>query len=650
MHKYNNLFSAGHIGSVSLKNRVVMAPMGTLLCGANGEVSDQLVKYYEKRAAGGTGLIVVEVACVESVLGKAVSAQICIDDDRFIPGLSRLAGAVQKYGSKIFLQLHHAGNQSNSSVTGGKQIVAPSSVTNSAVGELPRELTTEEVKDLVRKFVNAAVRAQKAGMDGVELHGAHGYLICEFLSPHTNRRDDQYGGNFENRMRLATEIIKGTKEKCGNDFPVIVRFSADEFTGKGIDLQQGKVIAQALEFAGADALDISAGTYESMQTVIEPLTFSEGWKVYLAEEIRNVVNIPVIAVGAIKRPVTAENILKEQRADFIALGRALLCDPEWVNKAVEEKDDEIIPCIGCMYCVDTIFSSKRIQCAVRAKTGRELEFTYLKKSGNNRIVSVLGGGPAGMESARVLSLRGFKPILYEKERQLGGELIPGSAPPDKEPITWYKNALVKNLLNTETTIHLETRATPELVKKDNPYAVIVAIGGKPTIPSHIEGIESSNVFNAIDILRNQDIINPDDFVVIIGGGMTGCETAELLERKGTHVTIVEIMPELLTETNGAARTAMIDRLIQNPKIDLKTNYKLKAVHERQVELSDTRQPGSIKLPADKVIIATGLSPTHEEIAKWKQAFERVVVVGDAVKPSNVAFAIRTAFDNAFVMR
>ncbi|KMQ50973.1 NADH:flavin oxidoreductase [Chitinispirillum alkaliphilum] len=650
MDKYLNLLSNGKIGPITTKNRVVMPPMGTQLASVNGEISDHMIQYYEERAAGGTGLIIMEVVCIEGELGKAIPNQLRIDDDKFISGLSRIAAAVQKYDTRIFAQLHHAGNQSNSKLTGGKQIVAPSAVTNAAVGEEPRELSTSEVKDLVEKFIQGALRAQTAGFDGVELHGAHGYLIGEFLSIHTNRRSDEYGGNFENRTRFVTQIIKGIKSRCGKEFPVIVRFSADEFTGKGISQDESKLIAQALENAGADALDVSAGTYESLQTAIEPITFQEGWKVYLAEEIKSFVNIPVIAVGAIKRPAKAEEILQQGRADFIAIGRGLLSDAEWVNKAAQGRSNEIFTCIGCMYCTDTIFSGKRILCAVNARTGRELEFPGFPKNGQNRTVSIVGGGPAGMEAARVLSMRGFRPVLYEKQSQLGGELIPGCTPPDKEPIKWYKDSLIENLKNTETVIKMDTEATVDLVKEDKPYAVILATGGKSKIPPNTPDPDNKRIFTAIDILNNPDLIHPEDSTIVIGGGSTGCETAELLEYRGTHVTLVEMQPEIFTGENNLSKAVMIDRLINNPKIDILTNHKLVAVHDGQIELTHTTEQGSKKLPADKIIIAIGLSANQEETEIWKNSFERVTVVGDALRPSNVAFAVRTAFDTAYTLR
>jgi 2,4-dienoyl-CoA reductase-like NADH-dependent reductase (Old Yellow Enzyme family) len=386
MKKYPFLFSEGKIGSVTVKNRIVMPPMGTLLCGSGGEMTDHLTAYYSERAAGGTGLIITEIIAVEYQSGKALVNQLRLDDDRFIAGFSRLTGAVKKYGTKIFAQLHHAGNQAFHSSTDGKQIVAPGNITSKAIGIEPRALSTEEVKDLTGKFILAAVRAQAAGFDGVELHGAHGYLIDQFMSPYSNHRQDEYG---ENRLRFVTEIMEGIKKQCGWDYPLIIRFSADEFIPGGIDIKEGKRIAAALVAAGADALDVSSGTYESMPTVIEPYMYKEGWRSYLAHEIKKGVTIPVIAVGAIKRPQKAEEILRQNEADFIAVGRAHLCDSKWAEKSRLGNDDSIITCIGCMHCIDSIFSMRKIECAVNARTGRELEVPDFKREGAGRVVAVI---------------------------------------------------------------------------------------------------------------------------------------------------------------------------------------------------------------------------------------------------------------------
>lgn len=650
MKKFQNLFSPGQIGSVLIKNRIVMPAMGTILCGPDGEMTDHAIAYYSERAAGGTGLIISEIISIEYGLGKALTSQLRLDDDRFISGFSRLTGSVQKYGTKFFAQLHHAGNQSNSSLTGGKQIVAPSPVINKAIGEVPRELTTTEVRDIINKFIQAAVRAKIAGFDGVELHGAHGYILNQFSSPHTNKRSDEFGGSFENRMRFTVDIIHGIKKECGKDFPVIARFSADEFIDNGINLSEGVKIGIALSNAGVDALDVSSGTYESMQVIIEPYMYKEGWRSYLAESVKKEVSIPVITVGAIKLPAKAEEILNQKKADFVAIGRGHLCDSQWAGKSASGNENLIIPCIGCMYCIDSIFSMKKIQCAVNARTGRELEFPAPKKDGEGRVVSVIGAGPAGMEAARVLKMRGFKPIVYEQKNEPGGELVPGCYPPDKEPIRWYKDALLKNLIALDIEIKTGFKAEPQQVMRDdNPYAIIVAIGAKPLIPGNIIGIDRENVLTAIDVLNNPVLIQKGSNVSIIGGGMTGCELAELILSRGSNATIIEMQSELATNENSITRTVMLQRLQQNSKIVILTNHKLVSVKDDSLEIEQTVTGEKKSVSSDYVVLSLGLSSLKKETAQWKEVHENVYVVGDAISPSKVAFAIRTAFDTAYVL-
>jgi 2,4-dienoyl-CoA reductase-like NADH-dependent reductase (Old Yellow Enzyme family)/thioredoxin reductase len=647
MTKYPLLFSEGKIGSVTIKNRVVMPPMGTVLCGPDGEMTDHLIAYYAERAAGGTGLIITEIVTVEYLFGKALASQLRLDHDRYIAGFSRLTGAVQKYGAKIFVQLHHAGRQTYTNFTDGKQIVAPSAIASKAIGIEPRALSTDEVKELVQKFIDAAVRAQIAGFDGVELHGAHGYLINQFLSPHTNHRSDEYG---KDRLRFVVEILQGIKKRCGSDFPVIVRFSADEFIADGINLQEGRRIGAAMADAGADALHVSSGTYESMPVVIEPYMYKEGWKCYLAQEVKQDVSIPVITVGAIKRPAKAEEILSQKKADFVALGRAHLCDSQWALKAQSGNEDSIITCIGCMHCIDTIFSMRKIECAVNARTGRELEFTEYKKDGMGRMVSIIGAGPAGLEAARILKLRDFEPVVYEQRNEAGGQLIPGCKPPDKEVIKWYQNSLLKSVEKLNIQIKTGVNAQPQQVmNNDKPYAVIVAIGAKPIIPSNIPGVNNENVFDAIDLLNNPVLIKDKSKVLIVGGGMTGRELAELLSNKDCKVAIIEMQSELATNESQITRTAMLKRLEENKNIEILTCHKLESIKENAVELKDLKTGEKKLLSADYTVLSLGLSSSVNEIRKWKEMFEKTFVVGDAMSPSKVAFAIRTAFDVAYTL-
>ncbi len=649
MKKYSYLFKEGKIGSVTIPNRVIMPAMGTVMCSSDGEITYDQIAYYEERARGGTGLIVTEIIAVEPELGKATMIQTRADEERFVPMLSRLTEAVHKYETRIFAQLHHAGNQSNSQICNGKQIVAPSEVINQGVGEKPRALTLEEVKDLVGKFANAALLCQKAGFDGVELHGAHGYLINQFMSPHSNHRQDEYGGNFENRMRFVREIIQNTKELCGKDFPVMVRFSADEFVEGGITADGSKEIARFLQESGADALDVSCGTYETMPTLLEPITYEQGWRVYLAEAVKKEVDIPVIAVGVIRKPEFAEKVLEDGRADFVAMGRELLSEPEWVKKTAEGREDELRHCIQCLYCIERIFTPKTIGCAVNACTGREREFRNMVKDGNNRVVDIIGGGPAGIEAARILALRGFKPVLYEKREELGGQLIPGCKPPHKDDIEWYKDYLNRQMEKLDVEVRLGTIATPELVAKDNPYAVFVAVGADSFIPSSINGIQNDKVITAEKLLNEDVSIKKGQKAVVIGGGLTGCEVAEMLAKTGVKASLVEMLPQIAPGTHPINMIS-IQQELKKSGVDIKTQRKLLEVKEDHILVENTESGQSEKIPADWVILGLGLEkPADDKLLAWKESFDRVKVIGDAMAPRRVAQAVREGFDAAWVL-
>jgi len=646
---YPQLFTPGRIGSVTIPNRVVMPAIGTVLCHADGSVSEDQIAYYEERARGGTGLIVTEILAVENELGRAVSVQTRVDDDRFIPGLTRLASTIRQYPTRLFGQLHHAGNQSNSQITGGKQIVAPSAVTNEAVGEEPRALSGEEVKELVAKFVAAAVRCQIAGFDGVQLHGAHGYLINQFLSPRSNRREDEYGGSLENRLRFITQIVQGIRDRCGDGFPVMVRYSADEFVVGGITLDEGLAIARHLESIGVAALDVSCGTYESMQTLLEPITYAQGWRVYLAEAVRAEVEIPVVTVGVIRQPAYAEQVLAQGKADFVAIGRGLLSDAQWARKAREGRDTQICQCISCLRCVETIFVGRPIECAVNARTGREHWVpAELPRDGDGRKVAIVGGGPGGMEAARVLALRGYAPVIFEKEKELGGQLVPGCMPPGKEQIAWYKDYLIGELDRLGVETRLQTQATPATVGDEKPHAVLVAVGAVPVVPSNIPGIPGEGVCSFLDVLRGDRHAADGQSVIVVGAGLTGCETAHLLATQGARVTVLEMLGGIAESEHPATRVGIQEKL-DKAEVRVLTGRKVRAIRDGDVEIEHVEEGGEETLPADLVVLAMGLKVDPEQVTRWLEAFPDARVIGDAVAPRKVAEAVREGFDAAHVL-
>lgn len=644
--KFQNLFSKGKIGNLELKNRIVMPAMGTSLASYNGEASPELIAFYEERAKAGCGLIITEITRIDDEFGVGTPNQLSATNIKQIPSLERLAKAVHKYDTKIFVQLHHPGRESHGHLIDGRQIVAPSPIACKVCKEEPRELTTVEVENLVKKFVTGAKIAQMAGIDGVELHGAHGYLICQFLSPYTNKRIDKYGGDFDGRMRFITEIILGIRQVCGKNFPISVRIDGDEFVEGGINLEEATKIAKYLESLGVDAINVSSGIYETGFTIIEPIGLKEGWKKHLAKTIKAAVNIPVIAVNNIKHPEVAEELLGEGVMDFAGIGRSQLADSQWVLKAYEGRSEDIKPCISCLHCIEELEKCRATKCAVNPVMGRELEFDNLVVNGENKVVAVIGAGPAGLEASRTLALKGYKVVLFEEESALGGMVSLGSNPPDKEKLTWFINYYKKALSDLGVEIRLNTRATLEMIKELNPYAVFVATGSTPFIPN-IEGINNANVLNVSEVLSGRNIIENQN-VVVIGSGMTGCETAEYLAVRGNKLTLVEMLPEIGTGIYPANLYTVIKNLNTHGAKFL-TSHKLMKITETSVELLNLKTNEPVTITADKVVLSLGIKPNNSLVQELEKHFSIVKVIGDAEKPGRIAEAVRQSFEKAYVL-
>ncbi|NPV53545.1 MAG: FAD-dependent oxidoreductase [Firmicutes bacterium] len=638
---FPKLFEPGQIGSMKLRNRIVMPPMGTNLASETGAVTDRMIAYYKERAKGGAGLIIVEIVCVDSPVGRAIPNQVRLDMNTYIAGHNELVEAVHFYGVKIIPQLHHAGRQTTPDSTDGMQPVAPSPIPCEFLQVQPRELATSEVEVLVAKFVDAAVRARNAGYDGVEIHGAHGYLITQFMSPRTNKRLDKYGGDTNGRMRFALEIIQGIRDKLGRDFPITFRMSADEFMEGGLTLQESKKIARILQDAGVDALHVSAGAYGSMPTILEPMQYNEGWRVYLAEEIKKVVDIPVITVGVIRHPDFAERVLAEGRADFVSVGRTLLADPEWPVKAMEGRQEDIRRCISCnIGCIgNRVFQSLHIRCTVNALTGREVEFGELKPANPIKRIMIVGGGPAGMEAARVAATRGHRVALYEKAGELGGQVRLASVPPGKDKIGWTIDYLDTQIRKLGVDIRLNTEVTPEIVARENPDVVIIATGATPIIPDEA-GWPRANVATAWDVLRGVVEVNGQR-VVVAGGGMTGCETALFLVERNKHVVIIEMLDRIASDMEPISRISL-SKDLEEARVEILTGVRLSEVKDNGVVVMDHDWRTRF-IPADKVVLALGSRPFNPLEAQIR-ALKELYVIGDAQHPGKLIDAIREGFE------
>jgi len=619
---------------MEVRNRFVVPPMGTNFANPDGSVSKQLIDYLAARSKGGYGLIIVEVTAIDP-LGKAIPWQPGIWDDKFVPGWKELVDEVHKYGAKIVVQLHHAGRQTTHEVI-GSQPVAPSPIPCPVDREIPRELTTEEVYDLIEKFGDAAVRARDAGFDGVEVHGAHGYLIAQFMSAYSNKRIDEFGGDLTSRMKFPVDIVKNIRAKVGNGYPIIFRFSGDERVPGGRTIDESRVVAEKMEKAGVNALHVSTGVYGSIPWLIAPSAVPPAYNVYAAEEIKKVVKIPVITVGRINDPNLAEDILEGGKADLVSLGRESIADPELPNKTAAGMINEISPCIGCMQaCVGYLFDPKylKISCLVNPFTGREGELKIEKAAVPKKVV-VVGGGPGGLEAAWVAAKKGHKVTVYEKEEVLGGQYRIGAIPPTKQDILKALRYYITMGKKYGVEYKMGVEATEELILEENPDAVILATGGVPLMPN-IKGIDNPKFVKAIDVLEGKKEVGMN--VLVVGGGMVGVETADFLGEHLHKVTIVEMLPEIAKDEQDAVKYFLLKRL---------NEYGVKAITGATVKefLDDgvvCEKDGKEEKIAgfDTVILAMGAKAYNPLEEKIKGKVPELYVIGDAVKARKAVEAI-----------
>lgn len=641
---YDKLFSPVRIGRVEIKNRVAMTAMGVNLAAAGGGVNDDIIAFYEARARGGVGLIVSGLCRVMDGAGASEDCQIAARNGRDLQGLERLMDTVHKYGTKMFIQLHHPGRNY---ALDGEQPVSASAVEYPGTGKTPRALTAPEIEQIEQAFVNGARIAQMAGADGVELHGAHGYLINSFLSPYLNRRDDRYGGSFENRMRFLLEIVAGIRAGCGKGFPLGVRISAEEFLGdKGNDLAATCRIAVELEKAGVDFLDISSTIPDSemIGACIEPGTFEQGWKKYMAAEIRKHVKIPVIAVANIKEPDVAEAILEEGCCDLVGVARGHLADPAWCSKAKAGKAETIRKCIGCLVCFDEIEHGRHVKCSVNPTTGREREFAHPGHNGAGRTVVVVGAGPAGFTAAMVLQERGFHPVLFDPSPRLGGTLNIADKAIDKKKITRLVDSMIAQAKESGVELRLGEEATVEKLKALSPCGVFIACGARPFIPA-VPGIDGKNVVLAEDVLLGRAEVKGD--CVIVGSGMTGLETAEVVLKAGHKTTIADMLPQIGA---GAEIIVILDlkqRLAPYNPTYL-PGHKLSVITPEGVEFESIESGSSVFVPANTVILAMGVRPRNDLVEYIEAVFPDAHVIGDAARGGRIVDATQDAYGQAFV--
>ena len=671
--KYLNmskLFDTIHIGNMALKNRLTMSAMD-LGFTSDGAINDRIIHFYVERAKGGVAFIVVG-GCYPDMNGKVWKSIIGLDKDEFIPGLKKLTDAIHRHDARVAAQILHGGRSASSFFT-KMQPIAPSALTHRSIKQEPHALTIPEIRTVAGQYVTATVRAKEAGFDAVELHGGMGYLINQFLSKATNKRTDEYGGSLENRVRFAREILTAIKDAVGKDFPVVFRLSGDDFVEEGLKIDESVEIARMLEEAGADAFNVSPGWHES-KTPIMLMAIPRMAYTFLAERIKSRVKVPVIASVRINDLRLADEVLDNDRADMVSIGRPLIVDPELPNKYKSGHYDDIRTCIACNQgCFDSLLNFKPISCMYNAMAGHEGEYA-ITKTGRPKKVVVVGGGPGGMEAARVLALRGHHVTLYERDNRLGGQLRYAFLPPGREEIQNVITFLERQIAKLKVTIKTGKEADLKTLQEERPDAVIVATGGNP-IMLNVPGIAGENVHVAGSVLEGNTPLGKN--VVIIGGGTVGCEAALYVAKQGAmkpeaacfllkhkvidaasvveyttkgnrNVTVLEMKKKLGGGFGISTRWVILQEL-KDAGVNELTEVKVKEVkngngNDRGVVYEKDGQEHFIK--ADTVVVAVGYSPNNGLLRQIEGKFPETHSIGDCVKVRTALEAVHEGFQVA----
>lgn len=638
--KFNTMFQPIQIGSVTIPNRFAVPPMGNNFANTDGTLSDRSAAYYAARAKGGFGLITIESTVVYSE-AKGGPRKPCLFSDDTIDSFRKVADAIHANGAIASIQLQHAGPEGNSALT-GFPLKAASAIAPSSGREVPVAISREEIYKLIECYGDAAARAQRAGIDMIEVHCAHGYLVSTFISSRTNNRVDEFGGCFENRMRLPRLIIENIRKKTGGKMPILCRINASDDIEGGQTVQDAATVAAYLvEECGIDALHVSRAVHVHDEFMWAPGAVHGGFSAPLVEEIKRAVNVPVITVGRYTEPQYAELMVREGRADIIAFGRQSLADPEMPNKAKNGKLDSMTPCIGCLLgCVPYMFRGDPITCALNPECGREAEVTPAAKA---KKVVVVGGGPGGLYAARICAQRGHQVTLLEKSNVLGGNFHLAAYPADKGDLTSAVRSYIVRAEEAGVTIKMNTEATVDLLKEMAPDAVIFATGSIPLI-LNIPGLADSGYVTAQDMLDGKYEIG--EKALVVGGGMVGCEAAEFLCERDHKVTVIEMKDTLAADVSKENRVFIFDDFKRHG-VQLVPGAKVTEFFKDGVsyELADGTK-GELR-GFDSIVLAMGsrsYNPLNEEVSKF---VPQTFVIGEAFKaPGSALTATTDAFNAA----
>jgi 2,4-dienoyl-CoA reductase-like NADH-dependent reductase (Old Yellow Enzyme family)/thioredoxin reductase len=626
MNELSALLSPITIKNTQIPNRAVMPPMGTALGHRGGEVSEALLAYMKRQADSGAGLLISEITAVHPT-GIVTPAQLGAWDDQFIPGLKKLAQVMHSGGGKAAMQLHHAGRESYYLLKKGRAI-GPSASPSLVYGQAAMEMTLAQIEEIIAAFGAAAARAQEAGFDAVEIHGAHGYLLTQFLSAISNHRTDGYGGAFADRARFVVEVVRSVRKSVGSDFPVLLRISAEEFIKGGYTIDDVLTIMPPLKAAGMDVLHASIGTHGSPAGITSaPPEYPTGFNVWRAEKIKAAAAIPVIAVGRFNDPRAANEIIASGTADFVAFGRQHLCDPDYLKKAKAGRYEEIRLCIACNQgCIEReMYEGKSIRCAINPETGQELIYPQVPAKEPKK-VWIIGSGPAGLTAAFEAKRLGHEVTLFEKETQAGGNILYACKAPHKEIYLDWIQWLARQVEKSGVIIRTSRPVTEEMLATEKPEAVILAIGGEKIVPP-IAGIDQPHVHDAWQILGEST--RPGKNALVIGGGLIGMETACFLASNGASVTLIEQLPSTPVP-KATSHGYSLHKYLREKNCLLRFGCTLKSIHPDSVTLVSNGQEERAT-GFDQIVIAVGMRPRNDLKETLKQSGIRHTVVGDALK-------------------
>lgn len=643
-HNFPNMFNPINIGTVTVPNRFVVPPMGNNFANTDGSMSERSAAYYEARAKGGFGLITIESTVVYKE-AKGGPRKPCLFSDEVVPSFKRVADACHAYGAKVSIQLQHAGPEGNSKLT-GYPLKAASAIAPSAGREIPEAMPTEEVYRLIECYGDAARRAQLAGIDMVEVHCAHGYLVSTFISARTNKRTDEFGGCFENLMRLPRLIIENIRKKTGGNMPILCRINARDEGDGGVDVHDAAAIAAYLEqVCGVDAIHVTRSIHIHDEFMWAPNITHGGFNAELGAEIKRAVSVPVFLVGRFTEPQYAELLVKQGRADLIAFGRQSIADPELPNKARNGQLEKLTPCIACLLgCVPNMLQGRPITCAMNPCAGREAE---LKPAEVRKNVVVIGGGPGGMYAARLCALRGHSVTLLEKDAELGGHFLVASYPPGKGEISGAIRSFIVNCREAGVDIRTGTEATPELVASLKPDAIIIATGSVP-LRLPIPGLDSCGCSTAEDVLTGK--ADTGKRVLVVGGGMVGCECVEFLTEREHIVDMVEMKPVIGEDIVPEARKYIMANL-EKHKVTQRVNARVKQFYADGVDFTDTVTGEDAAMRGyDSVVLAMGYRSNNTLEEQLKDLAPQIIVIGEARQaPGNSMEATGDALNAALAI-